>query len=73
MQDSAIRERRILYDARELGELLDAMARQCATSLPVHADVVGAQRAGAPDDLIESHVPTCEPELAIERVRPTRR
>ncbi len=73
MPDSAIRERRVLCDAWEFGELPNSMARQCATGLPVHADVVGAQRAGAPDDLIESHVPTCEPELAIERVRPTRR
>jgi pyrimidine operon attenuation protein/uracil phosphoribosyltransferase len=187
MRDCAIRERRILYDARELGELLDAMARQCAgllaqrpsltvvgvlrrgvpiaqalcerlvrdwqlpapamlqlkieryaddltllhpdtrltedpalahldltghtvllvddvlyrghsllravqwlatrqpaeirvavladrrvARLPVHADVVGAQLAVAPDDVIECHVPPYEPELAIELARPAR-
>jgi pyrimidine operon attenuation protein/uracil phosphoribosyltransferase len=187
MPDSAIRERRILYDAREFGELLDAMARQCASllaghdgltvvgilrrgvpiaqalserlvrdwrfpapamlelkiqryaddltllhpdtpltedpaladldlaghtvllvddvlyrghsllravqwlakrqpaairvavladrrtsRLPVHADVVGAQLAVAPDDVIECHVPPYEPDLAIELVRPAR-
>ncbi len=37
--------------------------------LPVHADVVGAQLAVAPDDVIECHVPPYEPELAIELVR----
>ena len=40
--------------------------------LPVHADVVGAQLAVAPDDVIECHVPPYEPDFAIELVRPKR-
>lgn len=40
--------------------------------LPVHADVVGAALAVAPDDVIECHVPPYEPDLAIELVRPAR-
>lgn len=45
---------------------------RCVAQLPVHADVVGARLAVAPDDVIECHVPPYEPDLAIELVRPER-
>jgi pyrimidine operon attenuation protein/uracil phosphoribosyltransferase len=48
------------------------LADRRVAQLPVHADVVGAQLAVAPDDVIECRVPPYEPELAIELVRPTR-
>jgi hypothetical protein len=48
--DSAIRERRILYNDVEFGELLDAMARQCASLLAARdrLTAVGILRRGVP-------------------------
>lgn len=50
MPDAASREPRILYDARELGGVLDAMARQCAAMLAGRqkVTVVGILRRGVP-------------------------
>jgi len=45
---------------------------RCVTQLPMHADVVGARLAVAPDDVIDCHVPPYEPDLAIQLVRPAR-
>ena len=75
----------VLYRGHSLARALDWALRRGAaevrvavladrrvTSLPLHADVVGAALQVAADDVVECHVPPYEPDLAIELVRPRR-
>ena len=75
----------VLYRGHSLARALDWALRRGAaevrvavladrrvTSLPLHADVVGAALQVAADDVVECHVPPYEPDLAIGLVRPRR-
>lgn len=75
----------VLYRGHSLARALDWALRRGAAevrvavladrrvaTLPLRADVIGAQLQVAADDVIECHVPPYEPDLSIALARPRR-